>query len=378
MKKIATYNGDTELLSDVVRKADRPVVVKPSFRNTGIIGLLTMILIVVLLLATGMGAMHISPWQVLAILLHKIHIPLPVSYSSNMEAVLLIIRLPRVVLGILTGAGLALAGAALQGLFRNPLADPGLIGISAGASVGAVLMIVFQAILPLWLNTGWLHYYAMNIAAFCGAFIAAWLIIRIARTNSGSAVTMMLLGGIAINALCMSFTWLMAYVSTNEQMRSIIFWTMGSLGGATWETVMAVSPFILVPVIFLPQLAEALNVFALGENEAKHIGVKVEALKLKLLLLSTMVVAASVAVAGVIGFVGLVIPHIIRQFTGPSYKILFPCAALAGAILLTVADLFSRTVAAPAELPVGIVTAILGAPFFIWLIMKEKRSLMIS
>lgn len=378
MNKIATYKVNTGLPPFGGQKAVPPVVVKQSFKHSGIVGLLTIILIVVVLLATGTGAMHISPVQVLAILLHKIHISLPVSYNSSMESVLLVIRLPRVILGVLTGAGLALAGAALQGLFRNPLADPGLIGISAGASVGAVLMIVFQTTLPLWLNTGWLHYYAMNIAAFCGAFIAAWLIIRIARTNSGSLVTMMLLGGIAINALCMSFTWLMAYISTNEQMRSIIFWTMGSLGGATWETVMAVTPFILVPVIFLPQLAGALNVFALGENEAKHIGVKVEALKLKLLLLSTLVVAASVAVAGVIGFVGLVIPHIIRQFTGPSYKILFPCAALAGAILLTVADLFSRTVVAPAELPVGIVTAILGAPFFIWLILKEKRSLIVS
>lgn len=350
---------------------------KKKIKQTGAIGLLTALLVLVVLLATGTGAMHISPLQVLAILLHKMRISLPVSYNSGMEAVLLVIRLPRVVLGVLAGAGLALAGAALQGLFRNPMADPGLIGISSGASVGAVLIIVFQTTLPLWLNTGWVHYYAMNIAAFCGAFIAAWLIIRIAHTDRGAIVTMMLLGGIAINALCMSFTWLMAYVSTNEQMRSIIFWTMGSLGGATWETVIAVAPFILVPVIFLPRLGPALNVFALGENEAKHMGVKVQSLKMKLLLLATMVVAASVAVAGVIGFVGLVIPHIVRQFTGPSYKILFPCAALAGAILLTVADLFSRTIVAPAELPVGIVTAMLGAPFFIWLILKEKRSLII-
>lgn len=350
---------------------------KKIIKHSGAIGLLALLLMIVVLVATGTGAMHIPPLQVLAVLLQKTGIRLPVSYDNSTAAVLLVIRLPRVVMAVLIGAGLSMAGAALQGLFRNPMADPGLIGISSGASVGAVLIIVFQAALPLWLNTGWVHYYAMNIAAFCGAFIAAWLIIRIAHTNNGAIVAMMLLGGIAINALCMSFTWLMAYVSTNEQMRSIIFWTMGSLGGATWQTVSAVTPFIVLPLLILPSLAGALDVFALGENEAKHTGVNVSSLKMKLLLLSTMVVAASVAVAGVIGFVGLVIPHIVRQFTGPSYRILFPCAALSGAILLTVADLFSRTIVAPAELPVGIITAMLGAPFFIWLILKEKRSLLI-
>lgn len=346
-------------------------------KNYSIPGILVIVLIAAVFLATGSGAMHIPPAQILAILLHKIHIDIPVHYDNSMEAVLMIIRLPRVILGVLTGAGLATAGAALQGLFRNPMADPGLIGISSGASAGAVLIIVFQASLPLWLNTGWVHYYAMNIAAFAGAFIAAWLIIRIAGTGSGSMVMLMLLGGIAINALCMAFTWLMAYLSTNEQMRSIIFWTMGSLGGATWETVTAVFPFLLLPLILLPRTGAALDIFSLGEQEARHIGVNIQRLKMQLLLLSTMVIAASVAVAGVIGFVGLVVPHIVRQFTGPSYKLLFPCAALAGAILLTLADLISRTIVAPAELPVGVVTAILGAPFFIWLILKEKRTLMI-
>jgi iron complex transport system permease protein len=257
------------------------------------------------------------------------------------------------------------------------MADPGLIGISSGASLAAVLMIVFQITLPAWFNSGWIHYYALNMAAFGGAFIAAWLIIRIAHTDSGSAVTMMLLGGIAINALCMAFIGLLTYLSVNEQLRSIVFWTMGSLGGATWPTVLAVAPFILIPVLLLPRLATALNVFALGEREAMHSGVNVQLLKIKLLLLSTMAVAAGVAVVGIIGFVGLVIPHMVRQFTGPSYKVLFPCAALAGAILLTTADLFCRTIVAPAELPVGVVTSLLGAPFFIWLIVKEKRTLIV-
>ncbi|MCW3463109.1 FecCD family ABC transporter permease [Chitinophaga nivalis] len=350
---------------------------KQQLKKTGTVSLLSIVLVLVVLIATGTGAMYISPLQVLAILLHKIGIAVPVSYAPAMEGVLWMIRLPRVLMGVLTGAGLAVAGAAMQGLFRNPMADPGLIGISSGASLSAVGMIVFQLAMPAWFNSGWLHYYALNIAAFGGAFLAAYLIIRIARTDSGSSVTMMLLGGIAINALCMALVGLLTYLSTNEQLRSIVFWTMGSLGGASWQTLGVAAPFILLPVLLLPRLSAALDVFALGEREAMHSGVNVQPLKVKLLLLATMAVAAGVSVTGIIGFVGLVVPHIVRQFTGPRYGILFPCAALAGATLLTIADLFCRTVLAPAELPVGIVTAIIGAPFFIWLIIKEKRTLIV-
>ncbi|WP_160717652.1 FecCD family ABC transporter permease [Chitinophaga solisilvae] len=346
-------------------------------KEAGAVSVLLLVLIMVILAATGTGAMHISPLQVVAILLKKIHITLPVSYDPAMEGVLLMIRLPRVLLGVLTGAGLAVAGAAMQGLFRNPMADPGLIGISSGASVGAVLVLSLQLWVPALTGNGWLHYYGMNIAAFAAAFAAAWLIIRIARTANGSSVTMMLLGGIAVNALCAAFTGLLTYLSPNEQLRSIVFWMMGSLGAATWQTVLVVMPFILLPVVLLPRLAPAMNVFALGEREAQHSGVRVQSLKMQLMLLATLAVAAGVAVTGVIGFVGLVVPHMIRQFTGPSYRILFPCSALGGAILITLSDLLCRTIIAPAELPVGIVTAIIGAPFFIWLIMKEKKKLVL-
>lgn len=335
------------------------------------------LLLLAIILSTGIGAMSISPAQVVAILLSKIGIHLPVEYNEGTAAVLWMIRLPRVILGVIIGAGLAIAGAALQGLFRNPLADPGLIGVSSGASLTAVMLIVLQSSFPFLTDNHLLQFYVMNIVTFGGAIIAVLLVFRISLRNGQAVMSTMLLAGIAINALCNAITGLMTYISTNEQLRSIVFWLMGSLGGASWQTVLAVLPFVLIPLILLPRIAQALNVYALGEREAMHSGVKVGRLKTQLIIFATMAVAAGVAVAGVIGFVGLVVPHIVRQITGPDNRILIPCSALLGAVLLTVSDLLCRTIAAPAEIPVGIVTAIIGTPFFIWLILKEKKSLAI-
>lgn len=351
---------------------------KKRTQRIGSIGLLGILLLLVIIVATGTGAMQLSPLQVIAILLEQAGIHLPVAYTEQMAAVLWIIRLPRVVLAVLIGAGLGIAGASLQGLFRNPLADPALIGVSAGASVTASVMIVLQP----WLFTihagqsaGLWQSYAHNLVTFAGAILTVWIVFRISVYGNRAIVAVMLLGGIAINALCGAFTGLMTYVADNEQLRNITFWTLGSLGGASWQTVAAVLPFVLVPAVLLPRMAPALNVFALGEREAMHSGVKVNTLKTQLIIYSTMAVAAGVAVAGIIGFIGLVVPHMIRQLTGPDHRVLLPCAALAGAVLLSVADLLSRTIIAPAELPVGIITAIAGAPVFIWLILKEKRTM---
>jgi len=330
-------------------------------------------LLLVMVIAVGTGAMHMSPLQVVAILLKGIGIQLPVSYTAQLPAVLWMIRLPRVVLAVLIGAGLGIAGAALQGLFRNPLADPALIGISAGASLTAAMLIVLHMYIPFITGNGIFQSYVQHCITFLGAMLTVLLVFRMSVYGGRAVVAVMLLSGIAINALCGAFTGLMTYVADNEQLRSITFWTLGSLGGASWKTVSAVLPFVLVPVIMLPRMAPALNVFALGEQEAMHSGVQVNRLKTQLVIYATMAVAAGVAVAGIIGFIGLVVPHIIRQFTGPDHRILIPGAALAGAVLLTVADLLCRTIIAPAELPVGIITVITGAPFFIWLILKEKR-----
>lgn len=330
--------------------------------------LLSVLLILIIIIATGTGALSIRPLQVVAILLGKIGVHVPVTYDETMPAILWFIRLPRVILAVLIGSGLAVAGAALQGLFRNPLADPTLIGVSAGASFTAVLMILLQASVPVLRNM-----YIMHIATFGGAFVTALIVFRISRTGGQAMMTTMLLAGVAINALCNAMTGFLTYNANEEQLRSITFWTLGSLGGASWQTVSGVLPFILLPVILLPRTAQALNVFALGEREAMHSGVKTAALKTQLIICATMAVAAGVAVAGIIGFVGLVVPHIIRQIAGPDHRILIPCSAITGAILLTLADLISRTVAAPAEVPVGIVTALVGTPVFIWLIIKQKK-----
>ncbi|TWW00750.1 FecCD family ABC transporter permease [Chitinophaga pinensis] len=347
-----------------------------NIKSVSSITILSVLLIAVILLATGTGAMHMSPMQVLAMLLEKTGIHLPVAYEENMPGVLWMIRLPRVVLSVLIGAGLGLAGASLQGLLRNPLADPGLIGISSGASMGAVVMIIVQNALPIFQSAPALNFYALNLAAFAGAIITTLFIFRIARSGGQAVISTLLLAGIAVRALCESVTGLMTYLANNEQLRSITFWSLGSLGGANWKTVAGIAPFIIIPLILLPRLAPALNLLALGEREAMHSGVRVPKLKALLVILATMAVAAGVAVAGIIGFIGLIVPHIVRQFTGPDYRILIPGSALSGAVLLTVADLLCRTIVAPAELPVGIITAVIGAPFFLWLIIKEKRTIL--
>ena len=356
------------------------LIARLKYQRSASISLFVILLLLVIILATGTGALHISPLQVIAILLQKIGIRLPVDCPEHLTAVLWMIRLPRVLLAVLIGGGLGIAGAALQGLFRNPLADPALIGVSFGSSCMAALLIVLETKLQHVLQgiqiSSLLQSYARNLLTFLGTILIVTIVFRLSVLGNRAIMPIMLLSGIAINALCNAFTGLMTYLADNEQLRNITFWTLGSLGGASWQTVGVVLPFVLIPAIMLPRLAPALNVFALGEREAMHSGVKVGTLKTQLIIYATMSVAAGVAVAGVIGFIGLVVPHIIRQITGPDHRVLIPCTAMGGATLLVVADLLSRTIVAPAELPVGIITAITGAPVFIWLILKEKRSMM--
>jgi iron complex transport system permease protein len=335
--------------------------------------LLIILVIASVLIAAGSGAMSITPLQVVAILLDKAGIRLPVSYTESMDAVLLEIRLPRVCLGGLIGAGLAIAGASLQGLFRNPLADPVLIGISSGASLSAVIVIVlFSSVVST--GAGWLSgYYLLNIASFGGACISSILVFRLARVGGKTMVATLLLAGLATNALCNALTGLVTYTANNEQLRSVTFWLMGSLGGASWSTVGSLLPFILIPVLLLPQSAKALNVYSLGEAEAMHSGVDIRWLKARILILATLSVGAAVAVSGIIGFIGLIVPHILRTLSGSDHRSLLPDSALFGAALLILADLVSRTVISPAELPIGIVTAIIGSPLFILLLYKQKK-----
>lgn len=334
--------------------------------------LLALLLIVVVLLAVGIGAVSIHPEQVLTILLKQLGIQTAIPFEARQESVLMVIRLPRVVMGVLIGATLAVSGASIQGLFRNPLADPGLIGISSGAALTAALMIVFGTT-ALSSITALLGSLALPLAAFVGGVAATLLIYRLATLGGRTSVTTMLLAGIAINALCGAAIGMMTYVATDDQLRDITFWSLGSLGRANWNIVAALVPLTLLTLLPLPFLARSLNAMLLGEAEAGHLGVNVERVKLAVIILVALGVGAGVAAAGIIGFLGLVVPHLIRLAFGPDHRLLLPASALLGASLLVVADLLARTVAVPAEVPIGIVTALVGGPFFLWLLLRDRR-----
>ncbi len=338
--------------------------------------LVLMILFVLLLLsgivAVGTGMVHIAPAQVIAILAQQVGLSLPWEYGSQHEAVLMTIRLPRVLLAVLVGAGLAVSGAAMQGLFRNPLADPGLVGVSSGAALAAVAVIVLGA---TWLPgiTRLLGPFTLPLAAFVGGVSTTLLVYRVARVARRTVVATLLLTGIAVNALAGAGTGLLTFVATDEALRNITFWSLGSLSGATWSAVGVVATCIVPAVWLLTRGALALNVMLLGEMEAGHLGVHVERVKQINVLLVGLTVGAAVSVTGIIGFVGLVVPHLLRLLVGPDHRYVMPGAVLFGAVLLLGADLLARTLVTPAELPIGIVTAALGAPCFLWLLMRQRH-----
>ena len=278
------------------------------------------------------------------------------------------IRLPRALLAGLVGALLGISGAAMQGVFRNPLADPSLIGVTAGASLGASLVIagVGSGIHGLTGLT------LVSAGAFIGGMLAVILVYRLASSENGTSVATMLLAGIAITALAGAMSNILELFSSNEVLRRISLWRMGGLDGADYSRVALAAAIFLVVMTVLPRYATALNAFLLGESEARYLGVDVEKTKTGIVLLVAIAVGASVAMAGTIAFVGLVVPHIIRLLIGPDHRYLLPASAIAGALLLISADIIARTLIAPTELPVGIVTACIGVPFFISLLHRRR------
>ncbi len=337
-----------------------------------VLSVLIIILLVACLLSVCIGAVKISASELWSIIAYRIGLSKEMSFTSQQEAVLITLRLPRVVLGALVGSTLAIAGAAIQGLFRNPLAEPGLIGISSGASFFAVLMIVLEARFFSFLTDAF-GYYALSFAAFTGACITTFIVYNLAMRKGKADITTLLLVGIAINALAGSFTGLLTYIATDEQLRNITFWSLGSLGGASWKSVTGILPFVLIPLVALPLFSKSLNTLSLGESQAGHMGINVNVLKKIVIVLATLGVGASVAVSGMIGFIGLVIPHILRIAFTADNRLIVPGSALLGAAVLILSDLIARTLVAPAELPIGILTAIIGAPIFIYIIMAERR-----
>ncbi|WP_306147531.1 MULTISPECIES: iron ABC transporter permease [unclassified Roseibium] len=297
--------------------------------------------------------------------------PLPEIVSARDWIVVMDIRLPRITLGALIGAALAVSGAVMQGLFRNPLADPGIVGVSAGAGLGAALFIVLgnAALAPAMAVLG---IYAIPFAAFAGGLINTLLLYRIGTSGGFTSVATLLLAGIALGALTGAITGLLVYVADDNQLRDLQFWGLGSLAGANWEKVASSAPIILTMLLATPFLARGLNALTLGEAAAAHIGIRVQRLKNISILLVAAATGASVAVSGGIGFVGIVVPHLLRLSIGPDHKFLLPAAALLGAILLIGADTLARTIVAPAELPIGIITAFVGAPFFLWILLRNR------
>ena len=278
------------------------------------------------------------------------------------------IRLPRVCLAVLVGACLAVSGAMVQGLFRNPLADPSLIGVSGGAAVGAAIAIVLGGTWG-WFSPSW----NLPLFAFIGGALVTALVYRLGVGPLGTSVATMLLAGVAINAMTSACISYLATTAEDVRLRNLVYWLMGSFNVASWEKVSWVAPFALLSLVMIPLLWKGLNALLLGESEARHLGIQVERLRLRVIVLAALAVGVSVASVGVIGFVGLVVPHIVRLVLGPDHRWLLPGSALLGAALLSLADLAARLVVEPQELPVGVLTAALGAPFFLFLVVQRRR-----
>ncbi|MEX2601625.1 MAG: iron ABC transporter permease [Balneolaceae bacterium] len=333
---------------------------------------LALLLFWMIILSVGIGSVSISPWQVTGILMERIGITSPWLYEPVQSSILLNIRLPRVLLAVLVGSALAVSGAAMQGLFRNPLADPGLIGVSSGAALAtAISMIVLSSLSFRFVEL--LGSFLIPVAAFLGGTSATLIVYRLSTANGKTNVATMLLAGIAVNALAQAAIGFMIFKANDEQLRDLTFWMLGSLGGAMWESVWVVLPFVLAAVLFLPRLSKGLNAILLGESEAKHLGVRVERLKKVIVVFVGLAIGAAVSVSGIIGFVGLVVPHILRLWIGPDHRFLMPGSALLGGVLLLGSDLLARTIVAPAELPIGVITAFIGAPFFLWLLLRNRE-----
>jgi iron complex transport system permease protein len=341
--------------------------IQKMFSRISPFGWCTLALLGSLLLSAGMGAVFIPPLDVARILFA--HIPflqVPPAWPAAWETILFSIRLPRTVLIAMTGAALAGSGSAYQGLFRNPLADPYLIGVASGAGLGAVAAMSIQ-----W-PASELSFLAIPFAAFLGALLAVILVYALSRVGATTPVTTLLLAGVAIGSFASAITSYLMLRSDGELHRAVV-WLLGgySLGG--WEPVLAIAPYLTVGLGGLILLGHPLNVLQFGDEQAQQMGLNVERVKRWLILAATLSTAAAVAFSGTIGFVGLVVPHALRLVWGTDYRRLLPLSIIGGAAALLLADVAARTVTAPQEIPVGIVTALVGAPFFLWLLRRAKE-----
>jgi iron complex transport system permease protein len=329
--------------------------------------ILLIFLLLSCLLSIAIGPVNVSLWAVL----HKLVTGQPLNTLEHV--IFWDIRLPRLVMGICVGAALGVSGAVMQGLFRNPLADPGLIGVGAGASLGAIIAIVMGGALPNFIISIFGNYLVI-FAAFLGGWLSILLLYRLATRQGQTSIATMLLAGIALAALAGAISGVLVYIADDRQLQDLTFWGLGSLAGATWTKVMGACPLILFSIAIATTLGRGLNGLALGEATAHQIGISTQRLKNIAIFAVAAATGAAVAVSGGIGFIGIIVPHFLRQTIGPDHRILILNSGLLGATILIFADMISRIIVAPSELPIGIVTAILGSPVFLWILLKQRNS----
>jgi iron complex transport system permease protein len=333
----------------------------------------TILLLITIVLAIRTGAVDITYKEIYISLARVFGFHPSGTIEPIKQGLFIQIRLPRVLLCVIVGAGLSVSGALMQALFRNPIVEPGLIGTSSGAAFGAALVFVvgkdffaqYSQILGI---------FALPVSAFVFSLIATMLVYKLSSAFGKVTVSVMILIGVAVNAIAASCTGFLSYIARDPQARSITFWNLGTFSGANWDSVMLIYA-VTVPSIFLVlRYSKALNALLLGEAEAGYLGIDTNSLKTKIILLNTFIVAIATSVVGVIGFVGLIVPHLLRMIKSSDNHFLIIGSALVGAIIMNIADMTSRVIVAPAELPIGIVTSFVGAPIFIWILLRQKKT----
>ncbi len=324
-----------------------------------------------LLVLISASSIAVGPMNITITDSFKSLLPSAFELPNHIQVVINEIRLPRTLMCILIGAILALCGAVMQGLFRNPLAEPGIIGVSAGALLGAAIAMVLFA---SWLEEApiYINLFAVPIFAFLGGVITTMIVYRLGTSKFGTSVTIMLLAGIAVSALSGAGIGYLHFASDDEALRDLTLWSMGSLAGATWPSLGLAAATLTLLYFTFKREAMPLNAMLLGESEAAHMGVNVQSFKRRLIIVSAVGVGVAVSLTGIIGFIGLIVPHLIRMLVGPDHRSLLPLSALVGALLLTMSDMIARVAVAPAELPVGIITALIGTPFFLIILIQQK------
>lgn len=342
------------------------VVKKPADHKALFAVLVGLSLVIAFFSSIAIGAVSLSLNDVVTALYARVASVQSDDIGRLNEAVVWDLRLSRVITAMIVGASLATCGAAMQGLFGNPLADPGIVGVSSGASLGAIVVVVLQiSTFGIW---------TLPVGAFVAGVGTTFLIYALARPGKdGGDNTKLLLVGIAVNAIGGAFAGYLTYLATAEQLQSLTFWSMGSLSGAKWITVAISLPPAVVGIWLLYRWSRPLDLLALGERQARHLGVDVTVLRRKLIFVTALLVAAAVSFSGTIGFVGLVIPHLFRLMIGPAHRLLIPFSAAGGALLVMLADLAARTLDPPSEVPIGVIMGSLGGPFFLWMIYRSSK-----